>query len=333
MASKKDKGKRKIDSKALVLKPESTPLVSSSPISAVDLVNRFSPFNLDLPVSYSNTLISPYDPFVDFPQKSRVPFIEHKKPSAYMVLPYFQHLFTIEMNCASIKSSNELAQSYFPHNFHWIPEFPKKNLTYYTNILKQTKSLHFKPIYCQTSATKKIIFHNAYIDRVFTEKDWGDHPSSSKNLPDCNAPYNYYDYIDAWSIFFLYQTPNFDHSWFVTFDRDNFGGILPLWFFRWWMHFGLILDILPLKLVESFTLFTDHFKTNAYGSKFSPILYFAKKYKIPWILKRQYVIVEDKLERHWYIKWWDKFYIDNIVKNVNDLAHAPKTLNLPSNTT
>jgi hypothetical protein len=99
------------------------------------------------------------------------------------------------------------------------------------------------------------------------------------------------------------------------------------------MHFGLIPDILPLKLVESFTLFKDRFKTDAYGSKFPPILHFVKRYKIPWILKWQYVIVEDKLERHWYIKWWNKFSIDNIVKNVNELAHAPKALNLPSNTT
>ena len=71
----------------------------------------------------------------------------------------------------------------------------------------------------------------------------------------------------------------------------------------WWMHFGLIPDILPLKLVESFTLFKDHFKVNAYGSKFPSIPHFVKKYKIPWILKWQYVIVGDKLERHWYIKW------------------------------
>jgi hypothetical protein len=72
---------------------------------------------------------------VDFPHKSRVPFIDYKKPSAYMVLPYFQHLFTIEMNRASIKSPKELAHSYFPRDFHWNLEHPKKNLTYYTNIL------------------------------------------------------------------------------------------------------------------------------------------------------------------------------------------------------
>jgi hypothetical protein len=87
MASKKDKGKGKIDSKALVLKPESTPPVTSSPISAVDLVNRFSPFNLL--VSYSSTLISSYDPFADFPQKSRVPFIQHKKTLSLHGSPLF----------------------------------------------------------------------------------------------------------------------------------------------------------------------------------------------------------------------------------------------------
>jgi hypothetical protein len=215
-----------------------------------------------------------------------------------MVVPYFQHLFTIEMNRSSIKFHNELALSYFPPNFHWIPEHPQKNLTYYTNILTQTKSVHFKQIFCQTFVPKKIIFHNVYIDRVISEKDWGDHPSSPRVLCPCKIPYNYYDYVDAWFKFFLYQTPNFDHSWFVTFDQDNFGGILLLWFSRWWMHFELIPDILPLKLIESFTLFKDHFKIDVYGSKFLLIIHFVKKYKIPWILKWQYVIVEDKLERH-----------------------------------
>ena len=138
MASKKDKGK--IDSKALVLKPEST-IATSFLISSVDLANGFSPFSPELPVSYSSTLISPYDPFADFSQKSRVPYIDYKKPSTYMVVLYFQHLFTIEMNRSFIKSPNELAFSCFLPNFHWIPEHLQKNLAYYTNILTQNKSV------------------------------------------------------------------------------------------------------------------------------------------------------------------------------------------------
>jgi hypothetical protein len=61
-----------------------------------------------------------------------------------MILPYSQHLFTIEMNHASIKSPIELAHSYFPQNFHWIPEHPKKTLTFYTNILKANQINSFQ---------------------------------------------------------------------------------------------------------------------------------------------------------------------------------------------
>jgi hypothetical protein len=146
------------------------------------------------------------------------------------------------------------------------------------------------------------------------------------------SPYNYYDYIDAWSKFFLYQIPSSDHSWFVMFDKGNSIRFLPLWFSRWWMHFGLIPDILPLQLVESFSLFRNHAKTDAYGSKFASILHFSKKYNVPWILKWQYVIVGDKLERHWYIKWWDKFQFDDIVENVKEFCRIPKTLDLPKPT-
>jgi hypothetical protein len=241
-----------------------------------------------------------------------------------MIVPYFEHLFTIEMNRSSIRSPSE-ALSYFPPNFHWIPEHPQKNLAFYTNILIQTKSLHFKAIYCQTSIPKKILYHSVYFDRVISKKDWGDHPSP-RILHDCDIPYCYYDYTEAWSRFFPYQTPNFDHSWFINFYRNNFEGILPLRFSRWWMHFGLIPKILPLKLIESFNIFKNNFKTDVYGFKFPPILHFVKKFKIPWILKWQYVIVEDKFERHWYVKWWDKFPIDTIVQNVKELAYAPKSL-------
>jgi hypothetical protein len=135
---------------------------------------------------------------------------------------------------------------------------------------------------------------------VIFEKEWGDHPYSLKILRDCDISYCYYDYFEACSKFFLYETPKFDHSWFVNFDQNNFEGILLLWFSRWWRDFGLIPEIFPLKLIESFNIFKDNFKTDAYDSKFPFILHFVKKFKISWILKWQYVIVKDKLVRHWY---------------------------------
>jgi hypothetical protein len=95
---------------------------------------------------------------------------------------------------------------------------------------------------------------------------------------------------------------------------------LPIWFSRWWMRFGLVPEILPFKLIEAF----NSFKTHDYGSKFPLILHFVRKFKIPWILKWQYIIMDAKVERHWYVKWWDKYtQVEIIVNNVKELAQAP----------
>jgi hypothetical protein len=186
----------KIDSKSLVLKPESA--IATSPAMSSDaLTNRFSAFSLGSPISYSSTLASPYDPFVDSSQKSRVPFVKYDKPSAYVVIPYYQHFFSIEMNRSHIKFPGQLALSFVPLNFHWIREHPLKNLAYYTNILIQTKSVHFKPIYCKTFESPRLLFHSVYFDKVIYEKDWGDHPSSPRVIANFDIPYCYYDYIEA----------------------------------------------------------------------------------------------------------------------------------------
>jgi hypothetical protein len=133
--------------------------------------------------------------------------------------------FPFKMNRSHIKFSGQLALSNFPPNFHWIPEHPL-NLAYYNNILIQTKYVHFKPIYCKTSKPPRLFFHNVYFHKIISEKDWGDHPSSPRVLANFDIPYCYYDYVEAWSKFMLYQTPKFDHSWFINFDKE-FGGILP----------------------------------------------------------------------------------------------------------
>jgi hypothetical protein len=120
-----------------------------------------------------------------------------------------------------------------------------------------------------------------------------------------------------------------DHSRFINFDRENSGGILPLWFTKWWSHFGLLPELLPLKLIGSFNLFKSCFNFDKYGSKFPLILHFVKQFKIPWILRRQYVITGDNVERHWFVKWWDKYNIDPIVQKVKPMIQASKVQNLP----
>jgi hypothetical protein len=93
MASKKDK--EKIDSNSLVLKPKSV-IATSPTVSFMALTNKFLAFNPRSPISYPSTLASPYDPFVISSQKSRLPFIKYDKPSTYVIVPYYQHLFSIE---------------------------------------------------------------------------------------------------------------------------------------------------------------------------------------------------------------------------------------------
>jgi hypothetical protein len=92
-------------------------------------------------------------------------------PPIYISLPSSQNLFYIEKNHSHIKSPKQLILSYFPPNFHWIPEHPQKNLAYYTNILIQTKSVHFKPIFSKTSDSLKLFGTIANIANFISEKD------------------------------------------------------------------------------------------------------------------------------------------------------------------
>ena len=59
------------------------------------------------------------------------------------------------------------------------------------------------------------------------------------------------------------------------------------------------------------------------------ILHFVKQFKLPWILKWQYVIVGDNVERHWFVKWWDRYNIDPVIQKVKLMIQAPKAQNLP----
>jgi hypothetical protein len=96
-------------------------------------------------------------------------------PPIYISLPSSQHLFYIEKNHSHIKSPKQLILSYFPPDFHWIPEHPKKNLVYYTNILIQTKSVHIKLIFSKTSGSPKLSGTLASLTNFISEKDWGTH--------------------------------------------------------------------------------------------------------------------------------------------------------------
>jgi len=91
--------------------------------------------------------------------------------------------------------------------------------------------------------------------------------------------YSYYDYMNAWFKFILYQNLKNDHSWFINFDK-KFYGILPLWFSKWWEQFGAISEILPLNLFKAFGISRDSYNVDTYGKKFPPMMHFIIKFKI-----------------------------------------------------
>ena len=125
----------------------------------------------------------------------------------------------------------------------------------------------------------------------------------------------------------LHQNENISHSWFVNFDKD-FDIEFPLWFIRWWSQFGSTVEIFLVPLKDSFQNFTLRFRIDAHGAKFTPLLNFTKKYKVPWILKWQYAKEGDVLTHCWYVKWWDKFphtqsIINNVTRKFPSLSASP----------
>jgi hypothetical protein len=118
-------------------------------------------------------------------------------PPIYVPLLTVQHLFSIEKNHSQDISPRELALSYFPPNFHWVPENLQKNLDYYTNILFQTESVKLYPVYSKSGDTLTVRCTIAYLVKFIHEKDWGLHPSTLRPFDNSIIPYSYYDYIDA----------------------------------------------------------------------------------------------------------------------------------------
>jgi hypothetical protein len=73
----------------------------------------------------------------------------------------------------------------------------------------------------------------------------------------------------------LFQTPKFDHSWFVNFDKQ-LEGMLPFWFSKWWERFGPPPEVFPLKLIEAFESLKNHYKVDAHSPS-SPLCYILLK--------------------------------------------------------
>lgn len=63
-----------------------------------------------------------------------------------------------------------------------------------------------------------------------------------------------------------------------------------------------------------------------YGAKFPLLIHFIKKYKIPWILKLQYVKDGDILYCQWFVKCWDRFPQTDLIIEIVNKEFAQKTV-------
>ncbi|KAK9984398.1 hypothetical protein SO802_033923 [Lithocarpus litseifolius] len=250
-------------------------------VSPVSMTNRFvvstipKP-NYERPIqpNYSSALVTPAprtvtpytinDPFGPIQSQRSSQVLSRRNRSSYVKKSFIQHISYIEPHIVHIKDPLALAMKVLPEGWHYIPKHPEKNIKYY--------------------------------------RDWGRHPSllktltGLKSLSGSELHYSYYDYMDTFEKVLLYQNKNFDHSWFIMFDKKFFGQI-PTWFLKWWEMFGLVPQIWPELLQNTLRYFSSRFQITSHNSQFPAILLITVKYRIHWISMWNYAIQNQLLNR------------------------------------
>ena len=131
----------------------------------------------------------------------------------------------------------------------------------------------------------------------------------------------------AWYKIFLFQTEDFNHLWFLNFDK-NFKRQFHLWFGEWWEYYGALCYLLPPELQNLVTKYSEVVPHSKYEQNFTPTLLFMSKYKIPWIMKWHYELHDiNVVSRIFLVKWWDKFKIERVIEQfTREFLVIPQTL-------
>ena len=164
----------------------------------------------------------------------------------------------------------------------------------------------------------EVLYHKFIIQSFISCKDWG-HPSSLKTLTvlkGSKPQYHYYDYMDAFEKVLFNQNKNYDHSWFMQFDK-KFSSPIPSWFLKWWEMFGSIRHNFPEPLQDALRYFSTRFQVDSHTSQFPAILHITIKYKIHWISMWNYAINQNLLDREFFVKWWDSFRFNEIIAKIH----------------
>ncbi|KAL4603713.1 hypothetical protein ACB092_10G143700 [Castanea dentata] len=230
--------------------------------------------------------------------------------SSYVKKSFPQHISYIEPYLGHITDPLALAMEVLPHEWHFLPKHPEKNIRFHKSILSQEKSVQIENIF-NSRDPSVVLYHKFIITGFVSCQDWGQHPSDLKILKNYRSPsgstlyYSYYDYMDAFEKVLFIQNKNFRHSWFMIFSRE-FIGQLPSWFLRWWEMFGSVPQIFPDSLQDALRYFDSRYKTSSHRSQFP------------------YKINTNLLDREFLVKWWDGLRIEQII-NQQPIAHRTRS--------
>ena len=122
--------------------------------------------------------------------------------------------------------------------------------------------------------------------------------------------------MDAFEKILFFQNKNYDHSWFLMFDK-KFSSSIPSWFLKWWEMFGPIPQIFPEPLQDALRYFSSRHQASTHDSQFPAILHMTVMYRIHWISKWNYVINNNLLDREFLVKWWDSLRINQIIDQIH----------------
>ncbi|KAK4573648.1 hypothetical protein RGQ29_031556 [Quercus rubra] len=145
--------------------------------------------------------------------------------------------------------------------------------------------------------------------------------------------YNYYDYMEAWDRFLLFQNNIYRHTWFFWFDMYRKKDMMiPRWFIDWWNSYGPEAMILPPDLLKAYETFKKEPPNIPHLRDFPHLLQFFYKFPdLPWIIRWEYKIEKNPqypfpmLTRKFKLKWWNKFNFDHICQEFQKKTSSSQT--------
>ncbi|KAJ9189354.1 hypothetical protein P3X46_000662 [Hevea brasiliensis] len=107
--------------------------------------------------------------------------------------------------------------------------------------------------------------------------------------------------MQAWTGALIYESRQRKFSWFIQFQLDKELFEFPSWFYEWFFHWGIFPIALPNKVRTVYEQFTDSNK-----SLKDSRLMFTILYKVPWIVRWDYIISKKKMKK------FDEFSTDHV---------------------